>query len=187
MSFITLIKHREVMTLLIITTVFLAAHYIVYSYISPIMTGVGYSLASVSLILLLSGAAGTIGTGVGGKVADEIGPKRTMIIALILFISSMLLVKLSLSHVYLFIFVVFIWNFSSWSMNPAIQSALIQANPNSSELVLSLNMSALNIGIGLGALIGGFTAHYGSVYTSPFIAAGLMIIPLFLLKWVSPR
>lgn len=186
-SFISLLKQREVTTLLMITTILLAAHYVVYSYISPIMTGEGYSLTTVSFILLLAGTAGTIGTGIGGKAADQVGPKRTIMAASLLFIISMLLLRTALPYFYLFTILVFIWNFVSWSTNPAIQTALIRINPNTSELALSLNMSALNIGIGLGALIGGLIVHNGGIHISPFIAAGMTLIPLFLLKWVSPR
>ncbi|CAM4181822.1 MFS transporter [Lederbergia lenta] len=185
MPFKALLKNREVVSLLSITTIWLAAHYVVYSYISPMMTDSGYSLATVSFILLLAGVAGTSGTAVGGSLSDLIGSKRTLWIAGSLFMIALLFLRLSLPYILLFSIVIFIWNFAQWSTNPAIQSALININPKNAELSLSLNMSALNIGIGLGALIGGIIIHNGGLHFAPFIAAAMTIIPLILIKKIT--
>ncbi|MBS4223559.1 MFS transporter [Lederbergia citrea] len=178
--FKTVFKNREIHSLLTITTVILAANYIVYSYISPFMTGAGYSLSTVSFMLLLAGIAGTLGTSAGGGLTDLIGAKKALMISCLLFLVSMLLLRAALPFIFLFTLVVFIWNFAQWSTNPPIQYALININPKASELVLSLNMSALNIGIGLGAMIGGIIIHNGGLLYTPFISAALSIIPLML-------
>ncbi|WP_164525407.1 MFS transporter [Siminovitchia acidinfaciens] len=186
-SITRLIKNREVTNLLVITTLLLAAHYIVYSYISPFMTGAGYSLEAVSFILLVAGVAGTVGAGAGGGITDWAGSKKTLTAACILFIGSMLLLKASLSVLLFFAAIVFIWNFVMWSTNPALQAALINVDPRAGELALSLNMSALNLGIGLGALLGGAIVHSGLLLAAPLLAAGLAVIPFIQLKWVNPH
>jgi len=186
-SMLHVFKNREITVLLSITTLLLAAHYIVYSYISPLMTGAGYSLEMVSFILLVAGVAGTIGSGAGGSLTDRIGPKKALTAACFLFILSMLFLRISLPFLLFFTLIVFVWNFVMWLTNPAIQSALIQVKPESGDLVLSLNMSALNIGIGLGALIGGTIVHTGYLLASPFATAVLAAVSLILLKKVNPR
>lgn len=186
-SISNLLKNRETTTLLMITTLLLAAHYIVYSYISPFMTEAGYSLESVSFILLIAGIAGTVGSGAGGGITDWAGSRKTLTFACLLFIGSMLLLKTSLSSVVFFTAIVFIWNFVMWATNPAIQSALIDVELGGGDLALSLNMSALNIGIGLGALLGGGIVQSGLLHAAPLLTAGLTLIPLILLKWVNPH
>nr|WP_144921451.1 MFS transporter [Paenibacillus bovis] len=178
-------KNQQVMALLSITTILLAAHYIVYSYISPLMTNAGHSLSAVSFILLLAGIAGTIGTSAGGSASDIFGPKKSLLVACIVFSLMMLLLRVSLPFIFLFSVIVFIWNFVQWSTNPAIQYALIHINPRASELALSLNMSALNIGIGLGALIGGIIIEQDGLLYAPFISAAMVIIPIILLRYVK--
>lgn len=186
-SMLQLFRNTEVTSLLLITTILMTAHYIVYAYISPLMTGTGYSLETVSLILLVAGIAGTLGSGAGGTITDWIGPKRALSIACLLLILSMLFLRTSLAHLLFFTLIVFVWNFVMWSTNPTLQSALIQAKPEAGDLVLSLNMSALNIGIGLGALLGGTIVHNGYLLLSPFATAALAAISLLLLKKVNHR
>ena len=178
--FIAVLKNREIGKLLMITTTLLAAHYIVYSYISPIMTGTGYSLGMVSFMLLLAGIAGTIGTSVGGSLSDSVGAKWTLFVACTLFLLSLLFLRAALPFILLFSIIVFIWNFVQWSTNPAVQSALININPRAAELALSLNMSALNVGIGLGALVGGIIIHNGGLRYAHFISAAIALIPILL-------
>lgn len=180
-------KNRNVVILLSITTILLAAHYIVYSYISPLMTNAGHSLSTVSFILLLAGIAGTIGTSAGGAATDVIGPKKSLLVACIVFSIMMLLLKASLPYIFLFSITVFVWNFVQWSTNPAIQYALIHINPKASELALSLNMSALNIGIGLGAMIGGIIIENNGLLYAPFISAVMVIIPIVMLTILKQK
>ena len=183
--FNTVFKNRQIRTLLIITTIVLAAHYIVYAYISPLMTGAGYTLSTVSLILLIAGVAGTSGTIIGGSMADLVGSKRTLLAACTLFIISMLFLHAALPFIFLFSMVVFVWNFVQWSTSPAIQYSLININPKAAELALSLNMSALNIGIGLGALVGGIINHNGGLDYAHFISATMVLIPILLLLYLK--
>ncbi|MFD1706034.1 MFS transporter [Siminovitchia sediminis] len=186
-SIAKLLKNREMIILLSITILLLSAHYIVYGFISPFMTGAGHSLEAVGIILLVAGVSGTLGSAAGGSITDRAGSKKTLAWACIFLIGSMILLKASLPSLFLFGAVVFIWNLVMWATNPAIQAALIHAEPASGDLALSLNMSALNIGIGLGALFGGTVVHSGQLYAAPLITAVITIIALYLLKWVNPH
>lgn len=181
------VQNPAIIGLLTTTTLLLAAQYVVYAYISPLMTGTGHSLEAVSFLLLIAGISGTIGSGIGGGLTDTFGTRRMLLSAIVIFIGGMLLMQTSLPYLWALALNVFIWNGVMWATNPAIQSALINVNPAGGELALSLNMSALNIGIGGGAMLGGTIVHYDLLYYAPFIAAAVSFIPLFYLKKILPR
>ena len=58
--------------------------------------------------------------------------------------------------------VVLIWGGTSWAFPPAQSSHLLSLSPSNAPLVLSLNASALYLGIASGSLIGGLVLQYGT-------------------------
>ncbi|QKG85298.1 MFS transporter [Kroppenstedtia pulmonis] len=168
----------RILGMLGVTSFLLAGHYMVYAYISPFLTTAGYSLTAVSLFLLLAGIVGTLGTSLGGIMTDRIGAVPSLRIAVFLFIGSLGLLPFSLDIMWITLILFAIWNLSIWSINSPSQYCLIQLSPQSSDLALSLNMSALNIGIGLGSAMGGLLLLKFPVIYSAWAGCALGVIGL---------
>lgn len=70
----------------------------------------------------------------------------------------------------------FIWHIIQWSTNPAVQSGLIDQVEGDNSQVMSWNMSALNAGIGFGALLGGLIVSHIDLHATIYFAAGIGFI-----------
>lgn len=185
---ISVLKNPFVVNILLLGTVLLSGHYVVYAYISPLLTSSGYTASTVSLFLFIFGIAGTIGTSLGGILTDRMGVQKTLSIMVILFIISLFSLPFVLHSFVLFILISLVWSVTIWGISSPIQYYLIKAAPQSADLALSLNISALNIGIALGSLVGGAVLLKLPVTTEPWIGGTFGIVGLallFLLKKMS--
>lgn len=154
-----------------ITFFILAANYIVFTYISPMMMHKGYTLEHVSILLFICGIGSIAGTSLGGMMTDKIGSKQWLILSLFIFTISLLVFNLALPYYIALLIVMLIWNIFEWSTNPAIQIGIIKQVDGDSSSIMAWNMSALNAGIGFGALIGGVIVEAASIEYAPYISA----------------
>ena len=70
-----------------------------------------------------------------------------------------------------FFAVVFAWGFVGWGFLPAQSSHLLSLSPTNAPLVLSLNASALYLGIAGGSLIGGLVLENGTASDLGWVGA----------------
>ena len=70
----------------------------------------------------------------------------------------------------LFLFV-FLWGLVGWSLPPAQASRIIGLAPDAAPLVLSLNGSAIYLGVALGSLVGGEVLTYAVPADLGWVAA----------------
>ncbi|TDM02506.1 MFS transporter [Macrococcus carouselicus] len=156
-----------------ITFTLLAANAAVFTYISPIMIHHGYNLTDVSIALFVAGIGSMAGTSFGGAMTDRFGSRKWLLISLTAFMITLLIFNFVLSSFVLLLLVILIWNFSEWSTNPAIQMGIINQVKGDTSSIMAWNMSALNAGIGFGALLGGILLENFSLINSPYIGAVL--------------
>ncbi|WP_414049193.1 MFS transporter [Macrococcus animalis] len=163
-----------------ITFFILASNYIVFTYISPMMISQGYTLEHVSILLFVCGIGSIAGTSLGGIMSDKFGSKKWLIVALSIFTLSLLLFNLALPFYIALLLVMLAWNVFEWGTNPAIQIGIIKQVEGDSSSIMAWNMSALNAGIGFGALIGGIVVEAFSPEISPYLSTVFAVICLIL-------
>lgn len=109
-----------------------------------------------------------MGNLVGGYFIDRIGSPKTLMLSLagfrLLLIAFSVLTllnpsTLSIAHVSL---IALLWGIPCFGMNPALNSYLISLNTNLASMVFFFSASALYLGIGLGAFIGGGVINISS-------------------------
>ena len=167
---------RNVTLYITVTLAVLIGNYIILGYISPLMTSHGYTLENVSFALLITGIGGMTGTYLGGNLVDKIGAKMTVISMLSLFLVSLFVMPFLYGTPILFYINVFCWALFQWATSPAIQGGLVENIEGSSSNVFSWNMSALNLGIGVGAVIGGIFINNFDISYGPWL--GFVIVAL---------
>ena len=170
---------KNVALYIAVTLCVLIGNYIILGYISPLMTSHGFTLENVSFALLITGIGGMTGTYLGGNLIDKIGPKKTVMIMMSLFLVSMAIMPFLYETPILFYINIFVWSLFQWSTSPAVQGGLVENVEGSSSNVFSWNMSALNLGIGVGAVIGGvfisnFDISYGPWLGFVIVLCGLI-------------
>ncbi|GAA3404214.1 MFS transporter [Paenibacillus hodogayensis] len=153
---LALLKNPRISVALSISFFWILGYMILYTYITPfLLTITGMSERMVSIGLFVFGLASLLGSQVGGYGADKWGVHRTMIGGL-LFHSGILFLLTAFSHSSMFVLpLLMFWSFFAWSTGPVQQVYLIGMAPQASGIILSLNNSIVQLGMAVGAVIGG--------------------------------
>lgn len=161
---------------------FLAGHLTLYAYLTPFLqTTLGLEGNAISLMYLLFGIAAIIGGGIGGILSDRLGPKKTIIWVISIFVVSIVSIPFVTSVLPLFIAVMMIWSMLSWAITPAMQSYLITTSPETSDIQQSLNNSALHFGIAFGSMIGGVVIERATVEMNALVGGALALVALIVI------
>ena len=174
-----------VLPILFTTALALIGAFSVFSYIAPLAIQSG-GLSPIALpgMLLAFGVGAVIGNIAGGQAADRFGATRTVGWSLAL--SAAMLVMLSVVPTFLpqhlagpvLIAMMVPWGMVGWAFPPAQASRIIKLAPDAAPIVLSLNASALYLGVALGAVVGGAVLRYGVPADLGLIAAIFPLIGL---------
>ena len=151
-----LLTNGKIMLAVLFTATFLGAIYVPFTYIAPLLEEtMGYGRDGVALVLFVFGVAAVVGNVLGGWMADQIGPGRTLTILAIA--QSILMVFLSFLPLpgIVFFALLFAWSAAGWSFTAPQQARVIGLAPDRAPVVLSLNAAAIYVGTAAGAAVGG--------------------------------
>jgi predicted MFS family arabinose efflux permease len=163
----------------LVTMIWAAGAYTVYTYLTPYLTTVVRLDGShVGIAFLAFGVSAVIGLFLGGTLSDRFGPRAVMIPSfafLALAFVGLSAIGLYLSGKSAFVLVIaamVIWGLAAWSFLPAQQSWLMQAaGLKTAPIALSLNASFMYLGFSLGAMLGSLVLMHAPVTTLGLIGA----------------
>lgn len=163
--------------------------FVVFTYLSPLMTGVtGVSEGTVSLALMLFGFATVIGNLFGGKLADRIGSEpalRTVLIGLILSLAAL---PFTASHLVPILINLFVWGVFAFATSPIVQAGVVKTAeieaPDAVGTASGFNIAAFNLGIAGASFIGGVLVDGPGVLTTPWAAITLVALALLIVGWL---
>ena len=167
----------------------------VYTYITSTLTeSAGLSLGWVPLVLALFGVGMTLGTVIGGRLADWSVP-RTIVLGMAAVAVVMVVFTVAARHPVTAAGGVFLLGFATASTMPAMQARLMDVADGAQSLAASLSHAAGNLGNALGAWLGGVVIAAGLGYTSlgwvggALAVAGLvvMVVAFALDRTTRPR
>ena len=168
---LSVIRHPGLRPALLTMLLYMTGAFAVYTYIAAIaVDGAGLARSMMPLVLLSFGIGAAIGNVVGGQLADQFGATRTAIAASVLnaLVLATVSVIMELPHDMAgtaLIAHMFVWGVIAWMFPPAQASRVLSIAPESAPLALSLNYSALYLGVALGSMIGGqILAHVGLIH-----------------------
>jgi MFS transporter, DHA1 family, inner membrane transport protein len=157
----TLLTPRLILPVLYSTT-FMTAIYVVYTYLGPLVEArYGFGRDGVAAYFLLFGVAAVCGNFIGGYSADRLGPSRTLIVLCIAQMVLLPIIAAAPVGAVAMGVVVVIWSLSGWSYMTPQQSRIVATAPERAPALLSLNASAILLGVALGSAIGGQALTYG--------------------------
>ncbi|MGG2081189.1 MFS transporter [Lysinibacillus pakistanensis] len=153
--------------------------FMTYTYIAPIITEIT-NVENISIYLLLLGIGALFGNLVGGYLTDRMGASKTLELSLLGFaillatFSILTFLNPSTLAIILVGLISVLWGIPGFGMNPALNAYLISLNPKQSSMILSFSASALYMGIGLGAFLGGGVISLSSInYVG--ISSGILV------------
>ena len=185
---LALLRRVPVVGNLAATFLWITGAFVLYTFITPLLTAAtGWHGASISMLLLVYGAAAFAGNMLGGRAADRWGAGRTVVIALCSLVVSMTAagwataIGFSAGRVVIIVALV-AWPLAGWALTPAQSHRLVTLAPSAGPEVLSLNTSAVYLGIAAGAAAGAAVVHHVAVAWLGPCAAVLQLLALAVVR-----
>ena len=163
----------------LITALGYGGNFIAFTYLAPMLTDVtGLSAGAVSLVILLYGASVAVGNILGGRLADRMGPVPALTLIFAGLAVLLAAFGLALPHPVAAVAVVALWGGFAFANVPPLQAYVVQiarqVSPDAVDVASGLNIGAFNLGIALGAALGGVVVDHLGLIAAPF--AGALIV-----------
>jgi DHA1 family inner membrane transport protein len=156
-----------------------ASLFSVFTYIAPILQDItGVSPHGVTIMLLIFGVGLTVGSILGGKLADSrlLASLVGMALATVLIVAAFSQTSRSLIPAAITLFV---WGITAFALCPILQLMIIDQAHEAPNMGSTLNQSAFNLGNATGAWIGGLVVGSGVQLTElPWTGAALAMLTL---------
>ncbi|HAG3557949.1 TPA: sugar transporter [Salmonella enterica] len=183
-----LFRRPALMSLYVLTVVVVTAHYTAYSYIEPFVQNVaGLSANFATVLLLILGGAGIIGSLVFGKLGNRHASSLVSIAIALLVVCLLLLLPAADSEAHLAILSIF-WGIAIMVIGLGMQVKVLALAPDATDVAMALFSGIFNIGIGAGALVGNQVSLHWSMSAIGYIdaipaCAALVWAVLIFRKW----
>lgn len=180
-----LFRRPALVSIYVLTAVVVTAHYTAYSYIEPFVNTVaGLSANFATLLLLVLGGTGILGSIVFGKLGNKHASSLISGAIGLLVLCLALLLPASTSTVNLTLLSMF-WGIAIMIIGLGMQVKVLALAPDATDVAMSLFSGIFNIGIGAGALLGNqISLHFsmssiGLVGALPALVALIWSILIF--------
>jgi len=162
-----------------------------FTYLAPILQEVtGFSANAVSGVLLVYGISVAFGNVWGGRLADRLGPIPALKRIFALLALVLLVLTFTAHSTWLVLLTVLALGAVAFGNVPGLQVYVVkQAQrhaPQATDVASGLNIAAFNIGIALGASLGGLVVEHIGLMHTPWLGA-LVVVGAFALTALSGR
>ncbi|SFT61226.1 MFS transporter, DHA1 family, arabinose polymer transporter [Actinopolyspora lacussalsi subsp. righensis] len=156
-----------------------AATFSFYSYIKPLLVQVsGYTPLAATVLLALFGTGMTLGTVIGGRLADR-SPMRTLYVFLTALAVVLTMFTFTAHNTVLVAVNVFLVGVTGFAAIPSIQARILDQAKEAPSLGSASIQSTFNIANSLGAYLGGLVIAAGFGLISPsWVGAVLALVGL---------
>ena len=149
-----LMRRPALLSIYLLTVIVVTAHYTAYSYIEPFVQVVaGFSANFATLLLLILGGAGIIGSVLFGKLGNQHASLLVSGAIGLLLACLLLLMPAAGSESHLAILSLF-WGVAIMIIGLGMQVKVLALAPDATDVAMSLFSGIFNLGIGAGALVG---------------------------------
>lgn len=155
----------------------------IYTYLAPLLEHTA-AVDDTTLTVLLAcyGAGAVLGNSLAGFAADRYGSLPALLVAVAGFLLVMASFPLTMTSVPVAAVTLLVWSAFTWSFNPPMQRLLLDISPAAAGgLLLSLNASAIYLGLGISGLAGGLVISLAGIPALPLLALAPGVIALSLL------
>ena len=149
-----LFRRPALVSMYLLVTLVVTAHYTAYSYIEPFMQNVAHSSGNfTTLLLLLFGSAGIVGSVLFSTLGNKF-PSGLLIAAIALITLCMGLLIFAAVRPAAISTLCVVWGMAMMMIGLGMQVRVLSLAPDATDVAMSLMSGIYNIGIGAGALLG---------------------------------
>jgi predicted MFS family arabinose efflux permease len=177
-----LARHGLVLTLLAVTAAHIAGQFVVFTYLAPLMSGLGGAdVAAISLAFSLFGVAGFAGNVVATRLVSSAGAFATSVLSLACILAGLALWSVGAGALPTMVAGVAVWGLGFAAINSMQQARLVAAAPALGAASVSLNTSAIYVGQAIGSAVGGLLFARGLPVALGYAAMAFVALALALL------
>ena len=163
--------------------------FVAFTYLAPILEDItGISPSTVTIILLVYGVAVAIGNIIGGKAANK---KPLKALLWMFLIQAIILVILTFTVPFkgAGIITIFFLGLFAYMNVPGLQVYVVQLAekyvPSAVNVASALNIAAFNVGVAIGAFVGGLIVDSIGLSHTPWIGGVMVFGAVLLTMWCS--
>lgn len=186
---IKIVKNGRLLLAFAITALGYGGTFVAFTYLAPILEDVtGYAPKAVSLILLGYGIAVAIGNTIGGKAADK-NPIKALFWMFV--VQAIILVILTFTAPFKVAgtITIFLLGLLAFMNVPGLQVYVVKLAeryvPAAVNVASAINIAAFNLGIAIGAFVGGIIVDSIGIIHTPWIGGVMVFGAVLLTSWSS--
>ncbi|MEV0482453.1 MFS transporter [Streptomyces sp. NPDC050508] len=174
---IAAIRIPQAPTHLMVTAVWTAGTFTVYTYLGTILEQVtGLSAGEQSWVLLLFGVGSFGGVFVGGRLADRFGSVVGLTITISALAVWLVVLTPAIRWPLAAAVAVGVWGLVHWPSFPLLLHRALGIGGDRGDMLLALNNSAVYVGQMFAAAVGGLLANAGMIRWNPLAGAGFEVL-----------
>ncbi len=180
------LRHPAPWILILFTILCQGGCFAMYSYVTPIMTGAGLSQDYIPILMILIGAAMSVGNYVAGVLSDRFSPARIALAVSVVMTAVLLAIFFESTSMILTAGSVIIATACLFALSSPMQLLLLRYSPGGELMGGAAVQIAFNLGNAIGATVGGIALSktgfaptaslYGTILTALSIAVMLVFI-----------
>lgn len=169
-----------------LSTLAFTAMFTAYTYLADTLQRLaGIAPGQVGWWLMGFGAVGMLGNHFGGRLVDRSPLGSTVLFLVLLAIGMLAATPLASQHGWLIVALI-VWGIAYTALFPICQVRVMRAGAKAQALAATMNISAANAGIGLGAILGGLGIRHFGLESLGMISAGIaglaIVVALLLMR-----
>ena len=181
-----------ILTMMAVTVFGFGGSFAAFTFITPILTDItGFSATMASALLIVFGAATFVGNLGGGYLTSHYGWQKALRLMLFLLAATQVGVALAIGSQAMMVVMLFVWGVFAFGLTPALQAGMLATaeryTPKAVDFASGLNISAFNLGISLGSMLGALMVSRQLMASSPWAGVAASLLALLPLAWLARR
>ncbi len=184
---IKLITNGRLLLAFAITALGYGGTFVAFTFLAPILEEItGFTSHTVSVLLLIYGIAIAVGNTIGGKAANR-NPIRALLMMFVFQAIVLLLFTFAAPYKVTAVITLFAMGLLAFMNVPGLQLYVVQLAeryvPSAVDVASAVNIAAFNLGIAIGAFVGGLVVDSLGFIHTPWVGAVMVGAAVLLTMW----